>query len=368
MGPSAAVRRILRFLEPLRRDAWPYLVAPPILTALFVGFVDALPLSMAPHVLRDTFVFVLCLGVPIHLVYTHFGDRLGLGYRLRLRDLPVHLAILGGAVLAGTELALAILRPLHAGPLPGAEGFPSRPVIWLFGFAANALVTALMIAFGRYRERVQELELRELRARHEALGAQLQALQSRLQPHFLFNALNALASLIPEDAERAEAMVEKLSDLFRYTLGASQRLHVPLREELAAVRGFLELETLRYGERLKAAVHVDPGAGDAPVPPLVLQPAVENAVVHGIAPRPEGGRLEVHVERRGGTLLLRVEDDGPGPGASRQRGSGTALADLRQRLALLYGERASLEIGRAPIGGFRVEISLPVDAEARARP
>jgi two-component system sensor histidine kinase AlgZ len=228
------------------------------------------------------------------------------------------------------------------------------------GFVGDSIVTALMIAFGHYRDRIEEVELRELRARHELLAAQVQALQARIQPHFLFNCLNTVASLIEADPARAEAAVERLADLLRYTLAASKREKVPLDEELAAVRGFLELESLRHGERLRLALHVDPRAGDALVPPLVLQPVVENAVVHGVAPRREGGRVEVRVERRDGALVLGVEDDGPGPGGSAQRGSGIALADLRQRLALLYGDAARLEVGRAALGGCRVEIAIPI--------
>jgi two-component system sensor histidine kinase AlgZ len=310
-------------------------------------------------------VFVVCLGVPVHLTYVHLGGRLGLSHRLRPRDLPVHAAILALGVLGGTELALLVVRPLHEFPLPADERFPSRAAIWGIGLVGNALVTSVMIALGSYRDRLQEVELRALRARHQALAAQLEALQARIQPHFLFNSLNTVASLIGEDPARAEAALERLSELFRYTLDASKRATVPLGEELAAVTAFLELEQLRYGDRLATALRVDPGAGDVAVPPLVLQPVVENAVLHGIGTRRKGGRLEVSVARRGADLLLRVEDDGPGPGGSQRRGSGTALDDLRRRLAILYGGEASLEVARAAGGGCLVEIALPLAGPAR---
>lgn len=362
------LRRILAFFEPVRRDFWPYLIAPFVLTAILVGFDDKIPLALAPHLLRDTFVFVVCIGMPVHLIYTNFDERLRLEYRLRLRELPIHLAIIGGGVLVGTEVAFWLLGPLHDFPLEADERVPSRAAIWTMGIVGNGFVTALMIAFGRYRDRIEEIELRELRARHESLAAQAKALQARIQPHFLFNCLNTVASLIQEDPRRAEAMVEKLSDLFRYTLDASKEVYVALADELAAVEGYLELESLRYGERLKAVLHADPDCDDVPVPPLVLQPLVENAVVHGIAPRRAGGRVEVRVERRSEVLVLQVEDDGAGPGASHHHGSGTALADLRQRLELLYRGRASLHVDRAASGGCRVEIALPLDPQARFRP
>jgi two-component system sensor histidine kinase AlgZ len=355
-----------RALALVRRELWPYLVAPPILTAIFVGFEEETTLSMAPHVLRDVAVFVVCLGGPVHATYHFLGDRLGIGSRLRWRDLPLHLAILAAAIFAGTELAFLVLGPFHPDyPFAADERVPSRPAIWLIGLVGNALVTALMFAFSHFRDRLHEMELNALRARHEALAAQVQALQARLQPHFLFNCLNTVASLIEEDPKRAEAVVEKLSDLFRYTLEAGRRESVPLADEIEFVESYLEIEALRLGPRLRAALHVDPAALREEVPPLVLQPAVENAVLHGIAPRREGGRLEIRAERRAQSVALRVEDDGPGPGSSAHRGSGTALADLRRRLQLLHGEAAGLEIGRSASGGFRVEITLPAAPEPR---
>lgn len=358
--------RLHALLEVLRRDTWPYLAAPPLLTAVFVGFDEHIPLSMAPHLLRDIFVFVVCIGAPVQLTYHLLGPHIGLGNFLRLRDLPIHAAIIAAGVAVGTELGFVLLAPFHDPSFPLEERIPSRPAIWLMGAVGDTLVTALMIAFGHYRERIEEAQLRELRARQEALAAQVQALQARIQPHFLFNSLNTVASLVQEDPRRAEAAVEKLSELLRYTLDASRRAFVPLAEELAAVEGYLEIEALRHGERLKVAVHADPAAADVPVPPLVLQPVVENAVLHGIAPRREGGRLEVYAQRREGALVLRVEDDGPGPGGSLHHGTGTALADLRRRLTLLYGSAATLEVSPSALGGCSVAIALPLRPAAAA--
>jgi len=351
------------WLASLRRDIWPYLLAPPLLVAVIWSTAhDAIPVTI-PHLLLDTTVFVVCVGLPVHLIHTHLGDRLGINNPFRWRSLPAHFAVLAVSVLAGTEVAFAILGPWH--DPASAERFVTRPAIWAMAFLGDALVTGLFMSFDRYRTRVEELAVRELRARHESLTAQVQALQARIQPHFLFNCLNTVAGLIQEDPARAEAAVERLADLYRYTLDASRKERVPLAEELAAVDGFLELETLRYGDRLKTARHVDPAAAGVLVPPLVLQPIVENAVVHGIAPRREGGRLELWAERTQHSLVLRVDDDGPGPGGSAQRGSGTALADLKQRLALVYRGRASLRVERAPIGGCRVEIELPLERPVR---
>jgi two-component system sensor histidine kinase AlgZ len=348
-----------RALELVRDELWPYLFFPILFVISRLAFDDAFELREAPHVLRDTTVAIACVGGPAHLTFHLAYERIR-----RLRpwlQLALGAGIVVASVLLGTELAIALLSPLH-GTADYAGEFGRRR-FWLPAFLGVGFVSAVLFALSRFRDRVREVELRELRAQKESLAAQIQALQARIQPHFLFNCLNTVASLIEEDPKRAEAAVEKLSDLYRHTLAASQRRLVPLREEIAAVEGFLELEALRYGERLRFRMDVGSGLGDVPVPPLVLQPLVENAVLHGITQRREGGRIEVGVERAGDRIVLRVEDDGPGEAGSgsRHAGSGTALRDLAQRLHLVYAGDATLERGASPLGGWRVRVSIPVE-------
>jgi LytS/YehU family sensor histidine kinase len=140
---------------------------------------------------------------------------------------------------------------------------------------------------------------------------------------------------------------------------------VRLDQEIAAVRDHLELEKLRYGPRLRASLELAPELGALCVPPLCLQPVVENAILHGIAKREGGGSLAVSARREGDQLLLRVDDDGPGPEGSSHAGTGTALADLRDRLRLLYADAASLTVAPRPSGGCRVELRIPAEAEPR---
>src|SRR5262245_38322139 len=141
-----------RFLAALRRDFWPYVVAPPLIVAMLVGFDPGQTLAMVPHLLRDTFVFVVCVGLPVHLIHANFGERLGLDRPLRLRSLPLHLAVLAASVLAGTELAFLLLGWLHpSGSFAGEPHTPSRPTIWTIAFLGDALVTALVKSFERYR-------------------------------------------------------------------------------------------------------------------------------------------------------------------------------------------------------------------------
>ena len=193
------------------------------------------------------------------------------------------------------------------------------------------------------------------------LRAELRALQARTNPHFLFNSLNTAAGLIEEDPAAAEQVIERLAGLFRYSLRGSERSWVRLSEEVEAVRGYLEVEAIRLGERLTSEVSVAPELAEVLVPPLVLQPLVENAVLHGVAPRKEGGRVSVAASRTDSTLVLSVSDDGHGPGSSPHRGSGTSMVDLEKRLQMVYGGDARFSSAAGAEGGFRVDLSLPLE-------
>lgn len=200
---------------------------------------------------------------------------------------------------------------------------------------------------------------REAALRAEAVTARLQALQAELQPHFLFNALNGIGELVHQDPARAEAMVLRLASLLRSTLERRAVPLVPLREELALVDDYLALQQMRFGDRLQVVRRVAPGALDAAVPPLMLQPVVENALVHGIERRWEAGVLELDVMREGDALVLRVSDDGPGPGIGPARGTGVGLRNIRERLAQLFGPGARLSLEAGATGGAVTSITLP---------
>jgi two-component system sensor histidine kinase AlgZ len=296
----------------------------------------------------------------MQLTYAHLPAKLRPANPSSLRAVPFHVVVIGLWATLGYAVGNAAVAPLF----PPPEEDPTRewaetPLV----MAAAVLVgTPIFLRGVHYRERLAESRARELRAQREALAAQVQALQARMEPHFLFNGLNTVASLIGEDPDRAERALERLSDLLRYALDASQEPFVPLSRELEAVEGFLELEKLRFPDRLTTSVRVDPNVAEVRVPPLFLQPLVENSVRHAIAPRREGGRLEVEIARDGNRLSVRVEDDGPGFGSSPHQGAGLALNDLRRRLELLYGDEASLAVERGTLGGCRVSLCLPVQA------
>jgi two-component system sensor histidine kinase AlgZ len=214
--------------------------------------------------------------------------------------------------------------------------------------------------------RAQEGRMREELAKRDALQARLDALQARTHPHFLFNSLNSIAALIELDATRAEQAIETLSELMRYAIHSARERMVSLSAELEAVENYLSLERLRYEDRLRLRIEVAEGLEDFQIPPLCLQPIAENAVLHGIATREEGGELSIRATMKKERLLLLIEDDGMGPGASSHTGTGTAMIDLRARLELLYGGRARLSSGAREGGGYRVELEIPRARDPKA--
>lgn len=212
--------------------------------------------------------------------------------------------------------------------------------------------------FRRYREGLFAAE----RLRTEMVQAQLLALRSQLNPHFLFNALNSVISLMDRDIPAAQRMVARIGELLRLSLGADES-EVPLARELMLVRQYLEIERIRFGDRLTFVVDVPESLLDVPVPNLALQPLVENAIVHGVGPRPGPGRVTVQAERRGETLVLRVVDDGVGPHAAGDRaGHGIGVSNTRARLSAMYGDAAVFSLRPARDGGTVAEIRLPLEA------
>jgi LytS/YehU family sensor histidine kinase len=211
---------------------------------------------------------------------------------------------------------------------------------------------------------------RALRAEALAHQARLEALRWQLNPHFLFNALNAISTLVIDGRSReAAAMIARLGDLLRSTLELPSQTEIPLAAELELVQRYLDIEQVRLGDRLSLEVTVNENARSARVPSLILQPIVENAVRHAIAPRTRGGRIVVSARRAADRLHVVVEDDGPGIAANADgsgNGSGNAatnggigLANTRERLRHLYGDAQRFTLDRGDLGGLRVSFDLP---------
>lgn len=210
-----------------------------------------------------------------------------------------------------------------------------------FVLANTAICALLTLALLRYFHLAQQSRL-ALRAQAEA---RFDALQARIRPHFLFNAMNTILSLIPTRPAQAEAGIEDLCDLLRASL-SDQPGETTLADELALIERYLNLERLRLGERLRVEQDIDPAVLNTPLPPLLLQPLVENAVLHGIQQLEAGGLLRLFAHRDGGELCLGVGNPCPRPGR-RSEGLGLALENIRRRLAHRWGSAARLELERA---------------------
>ena len=217
----------------------------------------------------------------------------------------------------------------------------------------------------------QEGRQREIAAAHletRLVEAQLQALQRQLHPHFLFNTLHAICALVHRSPDKAEEMIERLSDLLRVTLDKVGIQQVTLAEELEYLRAYLDIEQVHFGDRLEISYEIDAHALDGLVPNLILQPLAENAIRHGLEPQAGRGRLTIVARREGEMLTLGIDDNGRGidaEDASAPAGHGIGLTNARSRIEVLYRGAATMSVGRSREGGAAVTIRLPFEVGNR---
>jgi signal transduction histidine kinase len=286
---------------------------------------------------------------------------------MHLRTLPrwaplanLALVLAGFALMpAGQVIEEFWPRTLH--PMETTEAPPLIAYVFEMGWVLP-LWAASQALIGYHLEVLRQNEDVE-RARALAYDAHVRALHYQINPHFLFNTLNAISTLVLDRRnEQAEAMLLGLSSFLRYSLDRNPTALAPLSEELAARRQYLAIEQARFGDKLRASVDVDASAARGRVPSLILQPILENAIKHAVAPRQEGGAIEIAARRDGASLRIRISDDGPGLPAEGAMRRGVGLANARERLALLHGERAGLSAhNRADGPGCVIEIWLPFE-------
>jgi len=328
--------------------------------------------------------YALAMAVPLCLVYAFMC----LSAWYSCRSLPLvgsHLSRLALTHLV-TAITLSALWVLLARGLTIALGSfrafrgidkefpPNHPLLFASGVFIYLLAVALHYVL-LSMEHSRELEKREMQARVLARDSELKALKAQINPHFLFNSLNSISALASIDASRARDMCIQLADFLRKTLGMGEKTVIPLRDELELVRSFLAVEKVRFGARLSIGEKVASGTLDCAVPPLLLQPLVENAVAHGISNLTEGGWINVEVLWRdpAGTVVEAPADRTNGwnelfiqvannfdPEMPRRRGAGVGLVNVRQRLVTRYGDRASFS-AQAENDQFRVSITIPAE-------
>ena len=238
----------------------------------------------------------------------------------------------------------------------------SRGTSLIYVFHGNLLTYFVLVAATQgylYYQRYRQGELRSAQLAAQLAQAQVQALRMQLHPHFLFNTLNSIATLIHKDPDAADRMTARLSDLLRLTLDNIGVQEVPLAQELQFLERYLEIEKTRFSDRLVVRIEVAPETLDASTPYLILQPLVENAIRHGIAARSTPGCVVVRAARDNGKLVLEVKDDGPGIQAAAPANNGIGISSTRERLEKLYGDAHTFELGNAAEGGLMVKLAFP---------
>jgi signal transduction histidine kinase len=228
-------------------------------------------------------------------------------------------------------------------------------------FVILALAHGVDFIAWRRDQRVEEARLAERAAKLEAQLArtELRILRSQLDPHFLFNTLHVISELVHVDPRRADRMVARLGDLLRMSASLARAPDVALRDELAFVNAYLEIQEARFGARLRVVRDVDAATLDAAVPSLLVQPLVENAIRHGTSRRASGGQVDIIARRDGSTLVIEVQDNGPGVTADVTPNEGIGIGHTRARLAQLYGSASRLELEARPSGGTTARVRLP---------
>ncbi|MCI0685354.1 MAG: histidine kinase [Gemmataceae bacterium] len=312
---------------------------------------------------------VIWAGLTVGILW--LGARFPLAQRRWWKSLAVHVpASLATAVLQ-TVLAV-VVNDIVRQDLPRPT--LTANVLFLYFVAkihSNVFLYWAILAasqiINHYRQ-ARARELRESQLEAKLAQTQLQLLKMQLHPHFLFNTLNAISALIHQDVELADRMIARLGDLLRITLENASTQEVPLKQELDWIQPYLDIEKARLGPRLTVHFEIDPAVMDARVPNLILQPLVENAIRHGVAPRPEPGRIAIAAGRDNGKLRLAVSDDGPGLQSPEAPRAGIGLANTRARLEKLYGAEQRLELSNGPERGLRVAITIPFHEAAPLRP
>jgi two-component system, LytTR family, sensor kinase len=308
--------------------------------------------------LYSTFIFSMCIGYSIHFLLHFFSHRVAKFRKIQRNSLFFLLFLFGG--LIGSEVGTGILVLTLGYRFSVSDQIPLLSMNFVFSalFGTIAVIYYTLRAnVERMASQLKEKELNEERLIRTKMEAELQALQAKINPHFLFNTLNSIASLISENPKAAESTVEKLSELFRYTLKSAEKNLVSVAEELEIVRTYLEIEKVRFGERLQYEITCDAAVRDFMIPALIIEPLVENSIKHGISSEIHGGKISVEVRASGGNCLISVIDNGKGMD-NATRANGFGLRSVDERLQLKYGSSASLRL--VPDGRTHFLITIPL--------
>ncbi len=336
------------------------------------SYVNAVYFGQSPGFGNTLAVWLICGYAWMFLTpfVVHLAERFFMTRGRVRRNLAVH--FLAGSAISIFQLSVFIVAKQW---LLGGSG--QKPFsfsvdfqrLFVAEFHVNLLIYWIVVGIAhlrlihrRFLEREREtarLALSTAQLETKLANARLDALKMQLHPHFLFNTLNSISVLMRDDAQAANRMLVRLSELLRVALKSESSQEVSLREELEFLRGYLEIEQMRFQDRLTVDFAVDKEALDAQVPNLILQPLVENAIRHGIAPLAGAGKIQIAARRENGFVELSVSDNGEGLKDSAKESGGIGLSNTRERLEKLYGENQKFEIASAAGGGLQVKIQIP---------
>lgn len=257
------------------------------------------------------------------------------------------LARLNQPLQQAAGVVLGAVAGLYGCGVLSIAGLIESPAPWVACAFGGALLSGALVA---------ALTLRARGTTPAATAARLSELQARIRPHFLFNTLNSAIALVRAEPAKAEALLEDLSDLFRHAL-MEQGEFVTLADEITLAQRYLAIEQVRFGERIQVEWALDPDASGAKLPPLLLQPLVENAVKHGVEPSPNGAQIKISTQRRGSTVVIKVSNSVPA--GQGERGNGVALKNVRDRLSLMHDVQGQFQ-SALKHGVFQVRIEVPI--------
>ena len=356
-----AARPLLRQLAADLRIALPVSLLAGVLVTLATG---------SPEQLYQQLLYSLCIGMISFAMVDLARLLLWPDPARRAHQWLAFLSLMLAASVVGHFIGHHVAATMLGHKVPTLAEYPSVGRVSMILFTFVGMVAMMLLV--EYRERVerikrahQDARLRAEMVERQAVQAQLRLLQAQIEPHMLFNTLANLQGLIALDPERASQMLDQLIQYLRATLGASRSENTTLEQEFAAMRAYLGLMQVRMGERLAYRLALPPQLHAARLPPLLLQPLVENAIVHGLEPKIEGGEIVISADARDGLLEITVRDSGLGlqqaGQAGAQRGGGVGVATTRERLQVLYGARAAVVLAPAQPAGTIVRLTLPLE-------
>jgi hypothetical protein len=320
-----------------------------LLLSLFVGIHDF------KSIFIGTLIFVNCVGMVVQPSYRLMAT----GQRYIAAPRSWKFVMGAGVVVAGTIVGVTLAFGLLQIVYPGVR-YSGGTVLSLFGFSLGiaGLVSSGIILYERLKKSIEQEALENQHLKELQTKTRLMVLQSKVNPHFLFNTLNTMLNLVYKSPGEVETIILNLSEIYRRILQLPEDGLISIREEMEFIRQYLEIEKIRLGERLAYTITVDPAVASFQIPPMIIEPIIENAVIHGIGPKPEGGSIRINAQQDAGVVRFIIEDDGAGV-ATQDINQGFGLYSVQERLRLMYRGKATFVLRALPGGGVKVMVELP---------